>query len=178
MVGRTALWISLLLMASSGCAPDMSEQPRYGPLARSDFFPDERSARPLPTGVVPQEAAVTSAQESRLAQLKRGRERYDIFCSPCHGRVGDGAGMVVQRGFSRPPSLHLPRLRSASDEQLEAVISHGFGAMYSYENRVATHDRPLVVDYIRALQLSQSASTSDIPSDLPPQQRRSLEEAK
>lgn len=173
MVGRFAPWI-VLLVALSGCAPDMSEQPRYDPMSRSDFFTDERSARPLVSGVVPQTAAASSSAGNRLALLKRGRERYDIFCSPCHGRVGDGAGMVVQRGFSRPPSLHLPRLRSASDEHLEAVISHGFGAMYSYENRVAAHDRPPVVDYIRALQLSQNASLSD----LPPQQRRQLEEEK
>jgi cytochrome c553 len=89
--------------------------------------------------------------------LDRGRERYDIYCSPCHGRTGDGNGMIVQRGFPQPPSFHLDRLRGAADGHYYDVITNGFGAMYNYANRVKPEDRWAITAYIRALQLSRNA---------------------
>src|SRR6185437_8605404 len=97
--------------------------------------------------------------------LARGRERFDIYCSPCHSIVGDGDGMVVRRGFPTPPSYHTDRLRNAPDAHFYSVITHGYGAMYSYADRVAPHDRWAIVAYIRALQLSQNARIGDVPAD-------------
>jgi mono/diheme cytochrome c family protein len=102
-----------------------------------------------------------------LAILERGRERFDIYCAPCHGRSGDGAGMIVQRGFPAPPSYHTAKLRNAPDGHFYQVISHGYGAMYPYADRVAPADRWAIVDYIRALQFSQNAGRDLlVPEDL------------
>ncbi len=106
-----------------------------------------------------------------LALLERGRERYDIFCAPCHSEAGDGDGMVARRGFPHPPSFHVDRLRDAPDAHYHAVITHGYGAMYPYADRVPPGDRRAIVAYIRALQLSQHASLSDAP----PEVRRTLQ---
>ena len=100
-----------------------------------------------------------------LATLQRGRERFDIYCSPCHSKAGDGDGMVVRRGFPAPPSYHTDRLRSAPDAHFFSVITHGYGAMYSYADRIAVDDRWAIVAYIRALQLSQHATVDDVPAD-------------
>jgi mono/diheme cytochrome c family protein len=96
--------------------------------------------------------------------LVRGRERFNAFCSPCHGKLGDGNGMIVQRGFPHPPSYHIDRLRQAPDGHFYDVITNGFGVMYSYAARVAPEDRWAITAYIRALQLSQNASTNDLPA--------------
>jgi len=101
--------------------------------------------------------------------LSRGRERFDIYCSPCHSPVGDGDGRVVRRGFPAPPSYHSERLRNAPDSHFYAVITNGYGAMYSYASRVPPADRWAIVAYIRALQLSQHAGLDDVP---PPQRAR------
>jgi mono/diheme cytochrome c family protein len=101
--------------------------------------------------------------------LHRGRERFDIYCSPCHSPVGDGDGRVVRRGFPAPPSYHSERLRNAPDSHFYAVITNGYGAMYSYASRVPPADRWAIVAYIRALQLSQHAGLDDVP---PPQRAR------
>jgi mono/diheme cytochrome c family protein len=101
----------------------------------------------------------------RRAALERGRERFNIYCAPCHSRTGDGLGMIVQRGFSRPPSLHEPRLRDAPAGHFFHVISNGYGAMYSYASRIAPADRWAIVAYIRALQRSQNAQLADVPLD-------------
>jgi mono/diheme cytochrome c family protein len=98
-----------------------------------------------------------------LATLERGRERFDIYCSPCHSRAGDGDGMVVRRGFPSPPSYHTARLRNAPDAHFYSVITNGYGAMYSYADRVDARDRWAIVAYIRALQLSQNARVADVP---------------
>ncbi len=105
-----------------------------------------------------------------MALLQRGRERFDVYCSPCHSVVGDGDGMVVRRGFPAPPSYHIERLRAAPDHHFYDVITHGYGVMYPYGDRVAPDDRWAIVAYIRALQLSQHAAASDAPkaaSDVP-----------
>ncbi|HZD58419.1 MAG TPA: cytochrome c [Anaerolineales bacterium] len=161
----------------------MRDQPRYEPLEASQFFADGRSARPLITGVVPREGvdievptptnqAPSSAGQDEfpipitLDVVKRGKERYEIFCSPCHGYDGYGRGMIVQRGFSPPPSLHSEQLRQLPASQIYDVITNGFGQMYSYAYRVAPEDRWAIAAYIRALQLSQDASTQDVPADI------------
>jgi mono/diheme cytochrome c family protein len=103
-------------------------------------------------------------QNARLKTLERGRERYNIYCSPCHSQLGDGNGMIVQRGFSRPPSFHEPRLVDAPPGHFFHVITNGYGAMYSYASRIEPDDRWAIVAYIRALQLSQNAKLDDVPT--------------
>lgn len=95
--------------------------------------------------------------------LQRGRQRFDIFCAPCHGLAGQGDGMVARRGFPSPPSYHIDRLRNAPDAHFFSVITHGYGAMYPYADRVPVNDRWAIIAYIRALQLSQHATVDDVP---------------
>lgn len=165
----------------------MKDQPRYDPLEPSTFFPDGRSARSLVDGTVAQGMEAESIDTLAPALgpdgqfldaypfpvtmdvLKRGQERYDIYCSPCHGLDGYGQGMIVQRGFSPPPSLHDDRLRQAPAGHFYDVITNGFGQMYPYAYRVPPEDRWAIVAYIRALQLSQSATQQDVPADVLPQ---------
>lgn len=101
----------------------------------------------------------------RRKLMERGRERYDIYCSVCHGRTGEGDGIVVRRGFRRPPSFHTDRLRTTAAGHFFDVMTHGFGAMSSYANRIEARDRWAIVAYIRALQLSQNAKPEDVPED-------------
>ena len=156
-----------------GCREDMQVQPKVNPLTRSDFFADGRAARPLIEGTVARGEAhedryfYTGYNGSDLGNempfpatqevLQRGRERFNIYCAPCHGPAGDGNGMVVQRGFQRPPSYHIDRLRQAPLGHFFDVISHGYGAMYDYGGQVRPYDRWAIAAYIRALQLSQNA---------------------
>jgi mono/diheme cytochrome c family protein len=100
-----------------------------------------------------------------MALFERGQQRFDIYCAPCHSRVGDGNGMIVQRGFPHPPSYYEARLRQAPNQHFYDVITHGYGAMYSYADRVSPADRWAIVAYIRALQASASASVADVPAD-------------
>jgi hypothetical protein len=111
------------------------------------------------------ELAAAEAKEARRALLERGRERFNIYCTPCHSRIGDGTGMIVQRGFTKPPSFHEPRLREAAPGHFFHVITNGYGAMYSYASRVAPGDRWAIVAYIRALQKSQNARLGDLRND-------------
>jgi len=170
--------IGVLLLA--GCRQDMHDQPRFKPLAKSDFYADWRSARPPVEGTV---ARGQLHEDSYLytgkignnpgdympfpvteAVLLRGRERFDIYCSPCHSRLGDGRGMIVQRGFRAPPSYHTERLRNAPLGYFFDVMTQGFGAMPEYASQIPARDRWAIVAYIRALQLSQHAISSDVPS--------------
>ncbi|HEX8817373.1 MAG TPA: cytochrome c [Terriglobales bacterium] len=170
----------LLTLILAGCRQDMHDQPRFKPLARDDFFQDIRSARPQVEGTIargqwheadyfdtgkignqPGDAIPFPATPQVLA---RGRERFDIYCAPCHSRLGDGNGMIVQRGFSRPPSFHTDRLRNAPLGYFFGVITNGFGAMPQYASQVPPRDRWNIVAYIRALQLSQHATSADVPS--------------
>lgn len=100
-----------------------------------------------------------------MALLQRGRQRFDVYCAPCHGRFGDGNGMIVQRGFPRPPSYYSDALRSAPSQHFYDVISRGYGVMYSYADRVEPADRWAIVAYIRALQASAGATLADVPAD-------------
>lgn len=155
-------WAGMLLIA--GCTgQEMDSQPRYEALEASEFFSNGMSARPLVPGTVAQEHFRVIRPQLSPALLQSGQERFNIYCSPCHGRVGDGQGMIVQRGFPQPPSYHTQRLRQVSDQHFYDVITHGYGAMYSYAARVKPQDRWAIVAYIRALQLSQHAVLADLP---------------
>jgi mono/diheme cytochrome c family protein len=157
----------------------MHDQPKYIPLRESAFFADSRSARPLVEGTVArgqlrdddllytgkvngQDATVFPAPVT-AATMARGRERFDVYCSPCHGRTGQGDGMVVLRGYRRPPSFHQDRLRSAPIGHFFDVITNGFGAMPDYASQVRTEDRWAIIAYVRALQLSEHATLADVP---------------
>lgn len=170
-----------VVIAGVACRQDMHDQPKYTPYKRSDFFPDQRSARPaiegtvargqlfedelLHTGRVGGQPSTVFPFQITDAVMRRGRERYDIFCSPCHGLTGEGDGMVVQRGYRRPPSFHVDRLRQAPAGHLYDVITNGFGAMPDYAAQVQVHDRWSIAAYIRALQLSQNAIAADLSPD-------------
>ncbi|HEY8458751.1 MAG TPA: cytochrome c [Blastocatellia bacterium] len=156
----------------------MQDQPKYKPLAQSDFFADGKSARHLVGGTVAYSPKTTPtppmADLSKMTTLpfpltsqvmNRGQERFNIYCSPCHGMLGYGNGMVVQRGFIAPPSYHADRLRQAPIGHFYEVMTNGFGAMPSYADKVAPDDRWAITAYIRALQLSQHAPVSDAPPE-------------
>ncbi len=167
------------LLALAGCRQDMHNQPKYIPLRESDFFADRRSGRPfvdgtvargvvedndlLNTGKVNGELATVFPFPITADVMQRGQERFNIFCSPCHARTGDGDGMVVRRGFRAPPSLHVDRLRQAPPGHFFDVITNGFGAMPDYKQQVPVRDRWAIVAYIRALQASTAAGLADVP---------------
>jgi mono/diheme cytochrome c family protein len=116
-----------------------------------------------PLGGLTQSPLPANPLSMSAATLARGRERFEIFCAPCHGPLGDGDGLVARRGFPHPPSYHSERLRNAPDAHFFGVITHGYGAMYPYADRIAPADRWAIVAYIRALQRSQHASLADVP---------------
>ncbi|MGD1215066.1 MAG: cytochrome c [Terriglobales bacterium] len=175
-----------LIAVTAGCRLDMHEQPYYRPLAKSDFFPDDRSARLPVEGTVaqcdPREDAKfcedTYFHTGKIGNapgdylpfpvtaevLARGRERFNINCTPCHGRVGDGNGFIPSRGFRHPPSYHIDRLRKVPIGYFFDVMTNGFGVMPEYGTQVAPRDRWCIAAYIRALQLSQNANSADIPA--------------
>ena len=169
------------LAAAAACRQDMHDQPKYKAFRRSDFFGDERSARPLVEDTVARgqlraDAAYYTGKQGTTpvdvlpvavtpALLRRGQERYGIYCTPCHGATGRGNGMVVQRGYRPPPSFHIDRLRNEKTGYFFDVISSGFGAMPDYAAQVAVPDRWAIVAYVRALQLSENARLEDVPAD-------------
>ena len=166
-------------LLASGCRQDMHDQPKFKPFAKSDFFKDERSARPLVEGTISRghlhddTLFETGKIDGKPADafpfpvtanvLERGRERYDIYCSPCHGRLGSGDGMIVRRGYRRPPSFHQDRLRAAAPGYLFDVTTRGFGAMPDYASQVPTADRWAIIAYLKVLQRSQKATIADVP---------------
>jgi len=179
-VTRVAGALVFCLLLLTGCGnPEMKDQKKYEPLEPSVFFNDGKSARELLPNTVAQGAVRTDSllyaglENGKVATsfpftitqtvLLRGQERYNIFCSPCHGYDGYGKGMIVQRGFSPPPSFHQDRLRNAPVGHFFEVITNGFGAMYSYGDRIQPEDRWAIIAYIRALQLSQDAKLTDVP---------------
>ncbi|KFI22969.1 c-type cytochrome [Nitrosococcus oceani] len=183
---------AMLIFLSSGCEnvmQNMYDQPKYKPLSKSNLFSDDQSARPLVEETVMFSAGSfagsSSGREGKAAfylpkgkipsdkipfpitakLLKRGQERFNIYCAPCHGQTGYGDGMIVHRGFPSPPSYHSSRLRDAPDSHFYNVITQGFGRMFSYATRVEPQDRWAIVAYIRALQLSQNTTLQDIPEE-------------
>ena len=186
---RKFLLLALALpTAVLGCRKeDMSEQKKVGTYEATPIFLDGTEARPLVGGTVPRAPsrvpgfpynstwapgpAGASTRPSGTSippeipitrqLIERGQERYNIYCYVCHGRLGDGNGMIVQRGFPRPPSFHNGRLndpKQTPDSHFYDVMSNGFGAMYSYAERVAPEDRWAIVAYIRTLQASVAAN--------------------
>lgn len=161
-------WLILISMASflAGC-DEMSHQPKYGTAAPSKLFADGKSMQSPPDGTVGRDDPISAAslyQQPAMSWdlLQRGRERYNIYCAPCHDQAGYGDGTVPSRGFPHPPSFHSARLRQASASYFIEVITHGHGVMYSYADRVAPQDRWAIVAYIRALQLSQDAPAATL----------------
>ena len=168
----------LVFVSVTGCwRDDMADDAHAKPMEASEFFSDGKLARPLINGTVPRAPrgskpkavgdplyAVTNAPPAMETanfpfaitpdMLETGREQFTIYCAPCHGALGDGRGMIVQRGFPRPPSYYERRLRDAAPGHFYNVITHGYGAMYSYAERISEADRWKIVAYVRALQLS------------------------
>jgi hypothetical protein len=173
---------AMLCVFAGGCQirQDMADQPKNRPLSPSPFFDDGRSERPLLENTVARGSIADDdlfvPKESNAFPLpltpellKRGQERYKIFCSPCHGIQGDGNGMIVMRGMKRPPSFtdpHVPRLRQVPNGYLYDVVTNGFGAMLSYSAQVPAADRWAIIAYVRALQLSRNAPASELPPDV------------
>jgi len=158
----------------------MHVQPRQNPLSRSDFYPDQRSARPPVEGTVArgQLHEDTYFYTGKIGNnpgdvmpfpvtkevMDRGRERYNVYCSPCHSMLGDGNGIVPSRGFSRkPPSYHSDRLMKVPLGYFFDVMTNGYGIMQDYSAQVSPRDRWCIAAYIRALQLSQNATMNDVP---------------
>jgi len=181
---RNKILIAGAALACAGltaCRDDMHNQPRYKPLAASAFFSDGRSARPAVDGTVARghlridEARYTGKIAGEditefpipitKADIERGQNRFNIYCTPCHGRLGDGNGLVVLRGFRQPPSYYSQRLMNAPVGHFFDAVTNGYGAMPSYASRVQSDDRWRVIAYIRALQLSESARLNDVPAD-------------
>ena len=184
-----AACLAVSVVVSTACAGNHRDQPRYDPQDESRLFAGGQSARPIVGDTVArgqlQEDTVLYTGKDGAKYLRgfpfpvtkevldRGQDRYEISCVPCHGEVGNGDGMIVRRGYSRPPSYHIDRLRNVEEGYLYEVITIGFGTMPSYADQVAPRDRWAIVAYLRALQLSQNAKADD----LSPQDRAELEKA-
>ena len=171
------LAIIILALTLAGCTMTMRFQPRVNPMAENDFYANNSAARPPVADTVARGYSQTEASAEMTAQniseafpdgvtleeLERGQQRYDIYCSPCHDRVGTGNGMIVQRGFNKPTSFHDDRLRASPPVYYYSAMTNGFGSMPSYANRIDPLDRWRIAAYIQALQLSQHAELSDVP---------------
>ncbi|MGH7895990.1 MAG: c-type cytochrome [Candidatus Binatia bacterium] len=192
MAGR-GLAIAVGLLALGACRQDMQNQPKYLPLRPSPFFTDGRTSRPVVEGTIPRgqldlDPARTTGKVGKqyapnplpptATVFARGRERYDIFCSPCHDRVGAGNGMIVERGFKQPPTFHQDRLREIPDGYFVEVVSQGFGVMLDYAQQIPVDDRWAIAAWIRVLQRSQDATLADVPTaerarlDAAPEEKR------
>lgn len=173
--------LGCVVLAGCGVRLDMHVQPKMKPLRENDFFADQRGSRPLPpntvargelradsyyyTGFVNGKEGTEMPFPVTEEVLKRGQNRFNIYCTPCHSRLGDGNGMIVQRGFRRPPSYLEPRLLNAPIGHFFDVMSRGYGVMQDYAVQLDPHDRWAVAAYIRALQLSQHAPASLAPGE-------------
>jgi mono/diheme cytochrome c family protein len=186
-----AIAIALGLIVLAGCRQDMQDQPKYIPLRPSSFFDDDRSERPLIEGTVARghlnddvalytgmgpdgKPVDTFPFPVTKDVMARGQQRYDIYCAPCHDRTGNGNGMIVRRGYKKPPAYSSPEVMGRSNGFIYDVITHGFGAMPDYAAQIAPHDRWAIVAYVRALQASETATINDVP----PGERAKLEAAK
>ena len=178
---NSAFCVLVLLVLSSGCRQKMADQARYDPLEASDFFEDGMASRPRLANTVARGELVTNPyfETGKIgaqlgdgfpfpvtaAVMDRGEERFNIYCAQCHGRLGDGQGMIPSRGYRRPPSFHTATLRAAKTGHLFDVMTNGFGAMPPYRTMISASDRWAIAAYIRALQLSQGATINDVPAD-------------
>src|SRR5258708_34355008 len=171
----------LVVLVLPSCRQKMASQPSYRPLEQSDFFADGMSARTRVPGTVARGELViddflhTGKVGGKDGDgfpfpvtadvMNRGQERFNIYCSECHGRLGDGNGMIPSRGFRRPPSFHTETLRTAKTGHFFDVMTNGFGSMSSYAPQVPVKDRWAIIAYVRALQLSQNSTINDVPAD-------------
>jgi len=170
----------LIAVTVAGCRQDMHDQPNYSPLEESSFFADGQASRPLVEGTVARghlndDTLLHTGKEGdddatvfpfavNEAVMARGQERFNIYCSPCHGRTGQGDGMIVRRGYRRPPALAEDRLRDQPVGHFFDVITNGFGAMPDYAAQIQAADRWAIVAYVRALQLSAHATLDEVPA--------------
>lgn len=174
--------VAALPLALAGCRQGMYDQAKYEPYEKSVLFADESSARPLPAGTVAlgrldEDPVLYTGMSSGGAfvaaspvpwtreVLARGRTQFDVFCAPCHGRTGEGDGMIVRRGYKQPASYHEERLRGMPDGYFFDVITRGFGVMPSYAQQVPVADRWAIVGYVRALQLSRTVKLAELPAE-------------
>ena len=183
-VGRSSAHVVVIAatcVVLAGCRQDMHDAPSYDPLQATDFFANGAASRPLVPNTVARgqlradEHLYTGKVNGQVTNefpmpvtrqvLDRGQERFNVYCSPCHGRTGEGNGMVVQRGFRQPPSYHEERLRNAPVGYFFDVMTNGFGAMQDYSAQVTVPDRWAIAAYIRVLQLSRAATVNDVPAD-------------
>jgi cytochrome c553 len=178
-VRLSSVVVACVLLAA--CRQDMHDAPRLDPLESSTFFADGRASRQLVANTVPRghlredehlytgkvngQPATEFPMPVTAAVMARGRERFEIFCAPCHGKSGEGNGMIVQRGFRKPPSYHEQRLRDQPVGYYFDVMTNGFGAMQDYAAQVPVTDRWAIAAYIRAIQLSHNARVEDVPAD-------------
>lgn len=186
---RALAGLALTAVVAAGCRQDMHDAPRYDPLEASDLFANGSAARPLVSGTVPRGHLNddvylhTGKDESGLpgetfpfaitrADLDRGQDGFNVYCTPCHGQTGDGNGMVVQRGYRQPASMHIDRLRLMPAGYFYDIIANGFGVMPDYRSQISTEDRWRIVAYLRALQLSRQATTGDVPAEVLDQLRK------
>jgi mono/diheme cytochrome c family protein len=173
-VAAASIYASLAL---AGCDERMIDQPKSDAYEPSSLFANGRVEQEPAAGTVARDQVFWDPQTAERPPmsaelLSRGQERFNIFCAPCHSRTGDGDGMIVQRGMPRPPSFHSQGLRDAPDRHFLQVITHGYGAMYAYADRVPPADRWAITAYIRTLQLSRNAEAASLPDEV----RRTLEE--
>ncbi len=184
-------WISSIacpiVLLTAGCRQDMHDQPKYDRFKPSAFFDDGRTVRPIPANTIARgelkdtDEIHTGAKNGAFLEtipvpvnldvLNRGWERFEIYCTPCHGYLGDGDGMIARRGFMSPPNLHSDRVRQLPPGYVYQVIANGYGAMPDYGTQIAVNDRWAIVAYLRALELSQNATIGDVP----PGQRQSIQ---
>jgi mono/diheme cytochrome c family protein len=183
-------WLSLLV--ATGCRQDMHNQPKFLPQRGTSFYADGRSVRDQVGGTVARSQGVANSYlETGLidgkegdgmpmpvtpAVMERGQERYNIYCSPCHSRVGNGEGMIVQRGYYQAANFHTLRLRAAPLGHFVNVMANGYGAMPMYAAQLPAADRWAVAAYIRALQLSQNAKAADAGAGMVPQSLKQIAE--
>jgi mono/diheme cytochrome c family protein len=169
------------VVLGAGCRQDMHDNPRYEPLEESAFFENGGASRLLVANTVARgqlrddEHLYTGKINGQLAPefpmavtpdvMARGQDRFNIYCTPCHGRSGEGNGMIVLRGFRQPPSYHEDRLVNAPAGYFFDVMTNGFGAMQDYASQLSVPDRWAIAAYIRALQLSRRATIDDVPAD-------------
>jgi len=176
------IFVVLLVLGVSACRQDMHDAPRYEAYEANSFYADGRASRETPDGTVARgweraddlfytgrDSAGEPSEQIPMPvtaqDMQRGRDRYNVYCTPCHGILGDGQGMVVQRGLKRAATYHDERLRGVKVGYLYDVVTNGFGAMQGYAEQIPARDRWLIVAYVRALQLSQHAQVAEVPSD-------------
>lgn len=186
---RLVAGFALTAVVAAGCRQDMHDAPRYDPLESSDLFANGSAARPLVAGTVArghlnEDAFLHTGKDAAglpvaefpfaisRADLDRGEQRFNVYCAPCHGQTGEGNGMVVQRGYRQAQSMHIDRLRTAPVGYFYDVITNGFGVMPDYRGQIPVEDRWKIIAYVRALQLSRTATAADVPADVLDQLRK------